>query len=102
MPRVVHFELPADEHSGRSDFMRKFLAGLSPNGKGLSIIGWSQRDLTMNLDLTVLRMVPEQVTTDTIGVESVDNSLKKIVETGGTITQPKKICSGHWICCLLH
>ena len=48
----------------------------------------------MNLELTVLRMVPEQVTTDTIGVESVDNSLKKIVETGGTITQPKKAVPG--------
>ncbi|MGZ7112286.1 MAG: VOC family protein [Halobacteriota archaeon] len=37
---------------------------------------------------------PEHVTTDTFGVESVGNSLKKIVEAGGAVTQPKKAVPG--------
>ena len=39
-------------------------------------------------------MMPEQATIVTVGVESVDESLKKIVEAGGTITQLKQAVPG--------
>jgi predicted enzyme related to lactoylglutathione lyase len=40
------------------------------------------------------RRMAEQVTTDTIAVESVDDSLEQIVAAGGTITQPKQAIPG--------
>ena len=40
------------------------------------------------------RMTREQVTTDTIAVESLDDSLEQIVAAGGTITQPKQAIPG--------
>jgi predicted enzyme related to lactoylglutathione lyase len=40
MPIVVHFELPADDPQRAVGFYEK-------------VFGWSQRDLAMNLELTV-------------------------------------------------
>ncbi|MGZ4942297.1 MAG: VOC family protein, partial [Halobacteriota archaeon] len=40
------------------------------------------------------RNMPEQVTTDTIGVESVDDAVKKIEEAGGAVKMPKQVIPG--------
>lgn len=39
-------------------------------------------------------MTREQVTTDTIAVESVDDSLEQIVAAGGTVARPKQAIPG--------
>jgi predicted enzyme related to lactoylglutathione lyase len=97
MPRVVHFELPAEDPQRAVAFYAKVF--------GWSITKWegpfdywlvttgSDDEPGINGAITP-RMMPEQVTTDTIGVESVDDSLKKIVEAGGTVSQPKQAVPG--------
>ncbi len=97
MPKVVHFELPAEDPQRAVAFYTKVF--------GWSITKWegpfdywlvttgSDDEPGINGAITP-RMMPEQVTTDTIGVESVDDSLKKIVEAGGTVSQPKQAVPG--------
>jgi uncharacterized protein len=97
MSKVVHFELPAEDPQRAVAFYEKVF--------GWSITKWegpfdywlvttgSDDEPGINGAITP-RMMPEQVTTDTISVESVDDSLKKIVEAGGTISQPKQAVPG--------
>jgi predicted enzyme related to lactoylglutathione lyase len=97
MPRVVHFELPADDPQRAIAFYEKVF-GWTITKWGGPFDYWlvttgSDDEPGINGAITP-RMRPEQVTTETIGVESVDDSLKKIVEAGGTITQPKQAVPG--------
>jgi len=97
MPRVVHFELPADDPQRAATFYEKAFGWTITKWEGpfdyWLVTTGSDDELGINGAITP-RMMPEQVTTDTIGVESVDDSLKKIVEAGGTITQPKQAVPG--------
>lgn len=72
-------------HSGRSDFYEKVFGWTISKWEGpfdyWLVTTGSDDERGINSAITP-RMVPEQVTTDIIGVESVDNSLKKIVEAG--------------------
>jgi predicted enzyme related to lactoylglutathione lyase len=97
MPRVVHFELPADDPQRAATFYEKAFGWTITKWEGpfdyWLVTTGSDDEIGINGAITP-RMMPEQVTTDTIGVESVDDSLKKIVEAGGTITQPKQAVPG--------
>jgi predicted enzyme related to lactoylglutathione lyase len=97
MSKVTHFELPADDPKRAIAFYEKVFGWTITKWEGpfdywLVTIG-SDDEPGINGAITP-RMMPEQVTTDTIGVESLDDSLKKIVEAGGTITQPKQAVPG--------
>jgi predicted enzyme related to lactoylglutathione lyase len=97
MPKVVHFELPADDPQRAVAFYEKVFGWTISKWDGpfdyWLVTTGSDDELGINGAITP-RMMPEQVTTDTIGVESLDDSLKKIVEAGGTITQPKQTILG--------
>lgn len=97
MPKVVHFELPADDPQRAIAFYEKEFGWTITKWEGpfdyWLVTTVSDDELGINGAITP-RMVAEQVTTDTIGVESLDNSLKKIVEAGGTSTQPKQSIPG--------
>ena len=81
MPRVVHFELPADDPQRAVGFYEKVFGWTITKWEGpfdyWLVTTGSDDELGINGAITP-RMVPEQVTTDTIGVESVDNSLKRL------------------------
>jgi hypothetical protein len=97
MPKVVHFELPADDPQRAIAFYEKVFGWTITKWEGpfdyWLVTTGSDDELGINGAITP-RIISEQVTIDTIGVESLDNSLKKIVEAGGTITQPKPAIPG--------
>jgi predicted enzyme related to lactoylglutathione lyase len=97
MSKVTHFELPADDPKRAIAFYEKVFGWTITKWEGpfdyWLVTTVSDDEPGINGAITP-RMMPEQVTTDTIGVESLDDSLKKIVEAGGTITQPKQAVPG--------
>ena len=95
--RVMWFELPADDPKRAIAFYEKVF--------GWTIVKWEGPfdywQITTGPDdqpgingAITPRMTREQVTTDTIAVESIDDSLEQIVAAGGTITQPKQAIPG--------
>ncbi len=78
MPRVVHFELPADDPKQAVAFYEKAVGWTITKWGGpfdyLLVATGLDDEPGINGAITP-RMMAEQVTTDTIGVESVDNSL---------------------------
>ncbi len=97
MSKVVYFELPAHDPKRAIAFYEK-------------VFGWTITKWDAPMDYWLIttgpdeepgingaimpRMMPEQVTVDTISVESVDDATKKVVEAGGTIMRPKQAVSG--------
>jgi predicted enzyme related to lactoylglutathione lyase len=98
MDRVVHFEIPTDDLSRAKEFYG-------------SVFGWELRTME-EMDYTIAQTAPvddRQMPTEpgainggltkrsaetpvpvlTIGVRSVDDSLKRIEAAGGDIVQPK-------------
>lgn len=95
--RVMWFTLPADDPKQAIAFYEKVF--------GWTIVKWEGHfdywRITTGPDdepgingAITPRMTHEQVTTDTIAVESLDDSLEQIVAAGGTITQPKQAIPG--------
>ncbi len=94
MPKVIHFELPADDPKRAVEFYKKVF--------GWTITGWEGPNeywlITAGPDdepgingAITPRNLPEQVTTDTIAVKSVDESLKKVEGAGGTVVMSKQV-----------
>ena len=98
MDKVVHFEIPADDLARAKRFYG-------------SIFGWELQD-TDGMDYTIVRTVPvdeQQMPTEpgainggmmqrtadtptpviTIGVDSIDDALKKVEAEGGSTVQPR-------------
>jgi predicted enzyme related to lactoylglutathione lyase len=76
--------------------MRRYLGGRSSSGGAFDywqITTGPDDEPGINGAITP-RMTREQGTTDTIAVESLDESIEKIVAAGGTITQPKRAIPG--------
>ncbi|HYA32465.1 MAG TPA: VOC family protein [Candidatus Bathyarchaeia archaeon] len=97
MPRVVHFELPADDPKRAIAFYKK-------------VFGWTATKWEGPLDYWLVatgfddepgingaiapRMTAPRVTTNTISVTSVDEFTKKIEDAGGYIARPKRAVPG--------
>ncbi len=90
MPRVVHFELPADDPERATRFYRDVF--------GWQIQKWEQEDYWLvetgkdepGINGGILRRNPGQmVTTNTLGVPSVDEYVDKITAAGGKVVAPK-------------
>jgi predicted enzyme related to lactoylglutathione lyase len=96
MPRVVHFEIPADRPERAVKFYKKVF--------GWKIDKWGPVDywlvttgedkepgingaITSKSDFVA-------VTTNTVGVASYDNAVKKIAEAGGKVLMPKTAVPG--------
>ncbi len=97
MPKVVHFELPADDTKRAVAFYEKVFGWTITNWEGPNeywlITAGPDDEPGINGAITP-RNMPEQVTTDTIAVESVDDSMKKIEEAGGSVVMPKQVIPG--------
>ncbi len=97
MPKVVHFELPADDTKRAVEFYKSVFGWTitsweGPNEYWLITAG---RDDEPGINGAITpRNMPGQVTTDTIAVESVDDSVKKIEEAGGTVVMSKQVIPG--------
>ena len=91
MPRVIHFEIPVDNSARATKFyssvfgwkiekspiMDYWLANTGPENEPGINGALAPRDNTM------------KTTTNTVGVPSVDEFIKKIVKAGGKVVTPK-------------
>ena len=91
MPRVVHFEIPADDLDRAVRFYRTAL--------GWELQSWPQQPGYWlattgpkgepGIDGAVMQRMPDQpCTINTVGVPSLEEALKSIVEAGGKVISP--------------
>jgi len=97
MARVTFFELPADDPRRAIAFYEKAFGWAITKWEGpfdyWLVTTGADNEPGINGAITP-RMMPEQVTADTISVESVDDATKKVVEAGGTVMLPKRAVPG--------
>jgi predicted enzyme related to lactoylglutathione lyase len=97
MPRVVHFEIPADDPNRAVGFYTKVFGWDIKKWDGLMDY-W----LVMTGDKSqpgidggiMIRRDAAQVTVNTVDVPSVDDFVKKIEEAGGKVVVPKMAVPG--------
>lgn len=97
MPRVVHFEIPADDPQKIQKFFEDVFGWQFHKWDG-PMTYWliktgedSQPGINGGL---MARMHPGQPMVNTLDVASVDESARKITEAGGTIVVPKMAVPG--------
>ena len=92
MPRVVHFEIPADEPERASKFYKDVFNWDIQKWDGPEdywLVGTGDKS-QLGIDGGILkRRHPQQPPVNTIDVPSVDDFTKKIVDNGGEIALPK-------------
>jgi predicted enzyme related to lactoylglutathione lyase len=97
MPRVVHFDLAADDPQRAADFYR-------------TVFGWQIEKWDGPMDYWLIMTGPEddpgidgglgkrgdpgQHTTNTIDVDSLDAYVEKVVASGGTVVMPRHAVPG--------
>ena len=95
MPRVMWFEVPADDPARAAKFYS--------NAFGWNTEQWPGQEYWMlkteqgaepGIDGGIFRRGNMKLVTNTIGVESVDDAVAKVVAAGGTIVQPKFSVAG--------
>ena len=91
MPRVVHFEIPADDPERAMAFYKdvfdwKIDKWNGPHDYWLCTTGPNDQ---MGINGGILKREPNMVTTNTIGVENLDEFVAKVVEKGGKNVVPK-------------
>jgi predicted enzyme related to lactoylglutathione lyase len=97
MPRVVHFELGADDPERAAAFYTsvfdwKFEKWQGPMDYWLIMTG---KEGEPGIDGGLgRRQRPDEHTTNTIDVESVDEYVEKAVANGGTVVMPKHAIPG--------
>ena len=91
MPRVVHFEIPADDPDRATKFYEKVF-GWKISAWGGPIDYWlvtTGPDDQPGINGAIMRRTGQQATCNSIDVSSVDEFSKKIVEAGGKILRAK-------------
>src|SRR4030042_39933 len=103
MSRVVHFEISADQPERAVQFYSSVF--------GWKINKWSNENYWLattgdesepGIDGAIqTRSDPNATTVNTIDVESVEDSVARIQDCGGTILQPKTVIPGigYWALC---
>jgi predicted enzyme related to lactoylglutathione lyase len=96
MPRVIHFEIPADNPERAANFYTKVF--------GWKIEKWSGpfnywlvttgEDKETGINGAIMEKGNFKATVNTVGVASVDKALKKIMEAGGKVVMPKGTVPG--------
>ncbi|MBD3335297.1 MAG: VOC family protein [Candidatus Eisenbacteria bacterium] len=92
MPRVIHFDVPADDTRRAMDFYKKvfgweFTTWDGPQEYHLIKTG-SGEDVGIDGGLGPRRK-PDEMVTATIGVASVDETLNEVEKAGGSVFVPK-------------
>ena len=96
MPRVVHFELPADNIERATRFYREVFGWQIDRYEGAedySLINTGEGEPGINGGL-MLRGPGRNTTVNTIGVSSVDEYIDKVVAQGGSVVAPKMAIPG--------
>jgi len=95
MPRVVHFEIPADDPGRAVKFYEKVfgwkIGKYGPIDYWLATTGL---DNEPGINGAIMTKEPHKTTVNTIGVPSVDEYAKKIADAGGKVLTPKTAIPG--------
>ena len=96
MPRVIHFEIPADDPDRAIRFYESVF-GWKTSAWGGPIDYWLVTTGPENqpgINGAIMRKTDQQTTCNSIDVSSVDEFSKKIVEAGGKVLTPKTAIPG--------
>jgi len=97
MPRVIHFEIHADDPTRACDFYAKVFDWKSNKWEGPEdywLITTGEKE-EPGIDGGIMRRrEPADTVYNTIGVPSVDDYIKKITDAGGEIVVPKEPIPG--------
>jgi uncharacterized protein len=91
MPRVVHFEIPAEDPQRAAAFYKKAFGWKIEKWPG-PMEYWmvnTGSDGTPGINGELMRKGDVTATTNTIGVESVDNAISAVTQAGGKLIMPK-------------
>jgi predicted enzyme related to lactoylglutathione lyase len=93
VPRVVHFEIPAEDPERAATFYRKVFdwkieKWLGPFNYWLVTTG---EDKDPGINGAIMEKSNFKTTVNTVGVSSIDEVLKKIKEAGGKVVMPKGV-----------
>lgn len=93
MPRVGHFEIPADNPGGAVKFYETVFNWKIEKWTGpmdyCLVTTREDKELRINGDITPKANLA--ATTNTIDVSYVDDALKKTTEAGGKVVMPKRV-----------
>jgi len=102
MPKIVHFEIPADEPARAKRFYTEVF--------GWKVAGWDGSDEYQlaetgpkndpGIDGAIIkRAVPGRPTNVTVSVESLDEAVRRLQSAGGTVVSEKEAIPGiGWHC----
>jgi uncharacterized protein len=91
MPRVVHFEIPTEDPQRAAAFYKKAFGWKIEKWPG-PMEYWmvnTGSDGTPGIHGGLMRKGDVTATTNTIGVESVDNAISAVTHAGGKLIRPK-------------
>jgi predicted enzyme related to lactoylglutathione lyase len=96
MPRVIHFEIHADDPERAVKFYEKTFGWKIKKWEGPADY-WlvtTGEDKESGINGAIMQRMGKGTTYNTVGVPSVDEFLKKIVKAGGKIVQKKTTIPG--------
>jgi predicted enzyme related to lactoylglutathione lyase len=96
MPRVIHFEIPADDPERGVKFYQKVFGWKinkwdGPEDYWLITTGEKSEP---GIDGAILRRMQGTTVMNTVGVASVDEFTQKVVKAGGKVVLPKQTVPG--------
>jgi uncharacterized protein len=101
MPRPVHFEIPADKPQRAIKFYRGVFGWkISKWGGPMSYwLATTGKPGEMGIDGAITLRSSLASTTNTIGVENLEEAMAKVEAAGGKLTTPKMAVPGvGWMC----
>jgi predicted enzyme related to lactoylglutathione lyase len=96
MPRIVHFEIPADNPERAVQFYQKVFNWKIEKWPG-PFPYWlvtTGEDKEPGINGAIMTKTTLKTVVNTVGVESVDDFVKKVVDAGGKIIMPKGAVPG--------
>ena len=92
MPRIVHFELPVEDHERAAEFYGSVFGwqvqGVEDDEEGYWVLTTGSEEPGIDGALISKRFATELV--NIIGVDSVDDYLKRASEAGAEVVRPKR------------
>ena len=90
MPRIIHFEIPSLNPARATDFYKKaFGWKIKQWGKVQYWMVTTGKDAEPGINGGIMPKKDLKTTVNTLGVASVDKTLKKILAAGGKVVRPK-------------
>ena len=100
MPRVVHFEIPADNPTRAAGFYRTVFGWEIKKWEGMDYwLAATGKKEEMGIDGAIMGRDTAATVVNTIGVSSIDEYREKVKRNGGTlVTEKSEIPGVGWFC----